>query len=743
MKGITILSAAFLLCSQSVAQADSDLSPNSMNQAARAVVNTGSLHLNKDGKVHNHPVSMTSSNGSTLDNVTLTVTSADESDVIFKQGFESSSQVPPPDTGPDVNLETVLPAYSSGFLSFSATATDEESGVECVEFYRDSSNLFATDPTGSPYTASLNSYGISDGNHSFHVSAYDNDGNVSSSTNVSTFIDNTAPGAPGSVSASAATTSNISLSWSAAIDTGSSVDFYSVYRDGSFLNSTSALSFQDSNLSAGTQYCYTIKATDNLGHVGSLSTPACATTDDAVLFTEDWIFISGDQADGRFNEISTNAQEDLFGIGFFKGTADLGAGPISSYAHPYIGSSNSVLVTKHTADGTTVWSKTFGTNGASRGSTLAATHYGGVVIGGDFSMSGFHLDGDILANGSGTDGFIGMLDANGVHMWSFSVNGSSNDWITDVAVDAANDVLAVGTITKQNDPTKAFPFGNEFSYPIEGSNGDAFVVKISEEGVPQWLIPVLGGLNEAVAVAPDGSIIVQGKFWGAIQVEICHIHDNICKPGQIFTNPHAGSNSNAAYVIKFSPSGDVLWFKTVNTGSDNPLSTIEDIAVDSEGDVYVVGSLVNTMNVGGINIASNGDSNGFFFKLAGDDGNSIFAKSFGSNDYSSVNSVSISPSGRAVLGGYFYGDLYIADEFHSSPDSYYDILIIETDLNGNVLESNSYSNSNPDWVSSVLLDNDNNYMMAGHFWGNLKFTDRMEEVSSVGGNDLFITKFEK
>jgi hypothetical protein len=732
MKGITILGAAFLLCSQSVAQANSDLSPNSVNQAARAVVSTGSLHLNKVGKVHNYPVSMTSSNGSTLDNVTLTVTPADESDVIFKQSFESSSQVPPPDTGPDVNLETVLPAYSSGFLSFRATATDEESGVECVEFYRDSSNLFATDPTGSPYTASLNSYGINDGNHSFSVKAYDNDGNVSSSTSVSTFIDNTAPGAPGSVSASAATTSNISLSWSAAIDTGSSVDFYSVYRDGGFLHSTSALSFQDSNLTAGTQYCYTIKATDNMGHVGSLSTPACETTDDAVIFTEDWILISGDQAEGRFKEISTNDQEDLFGIGFLKGTVDLGAGPISSYAHPYIGSSNSVLVTKNTADGTTAWSKTFGTSGASRGSTLAATHYGGVVIGGDFSVGGFHLDGEILASSGGTDGFIGMLDANGDHMWSFSVNGSSNDWFADVAVDTANNVLSVGTITHQADPGKAFPFGEEFRFPIEGTNGDAFVVKISDAGVPQWLIPVLGGLNETVASAPDGSFIVQGKFWGANQVEIS---------GQIFTNPHVGST--AAYVIKFSPSGDVLWFKTVNTGSTNPLSAIKDIAVDSYGDVYVVGSLINTMNVGGISITSNGGSDGLFFKLSGQNGNAIFAKSFGSNDDSSVNSVSISPSGRAVLGGYFYGDLYVADEFHSSLDSYYDILIIETGLNGNVLESNSYNNSISDWVSSVLLDNDNNYMMAGHFSGNLKFTDSMEQVSSVGGNDLFITKFEK
>ncbi|MDH3903861.1 MAG: hypothetical protein OES90_11635, partial [Xanthomonadales bacterium] len=230
----------------------------------------------------------------------------------------------------------------------------------------------------------------------------------------------------------------------------------------------------------------------------------------------------------------------------------------------------------------------------------------------------------------------------------------------------------------------------------------------------------------------DDSFIVQGKYWGTNQVKIS---------GQVFNNPNP--TSVAAYVIKFSSSGEVLWFKTFNIGSTNPLSAISDIAVDSSDDVYVVGSLFNTMNIGGINISSNGSSDGFLFKLRGRNGNAIFAKSFGSDDYSSVNSISISPSGRAVLGGYFYGDLYIAGELHSSLDSYFDILIIETDLSGYVLESNSYNNSITELVSSVLLDNYNNYLMGGHFSGNLKFSDNLDQVRSLGGDDLFITKFEK
>jgi hypothetical protein len=111
--------------------------------------------------------------------------------------------------------------------------------------------------------------------------------------------------------------------------------------------------------------------------------------------------------------------------------------------------------------------------------------------------------------------------------------------------------------------------------------------------------------------------IVQGKFRETNQVNIS---------GQILTNPNPAST--AAYVIKFSPLGDVQWLKTFNTGSTLPLTTFEDIAADSSGDIYVVGSLINTMDVGRFRITSNGSSDGLFFKLKGSDGGAILPNIF-------------------------------------------------------------------------------------------------------------------
>jgi hypothetical protein len=54
-----------------------------------------------------------------------------------------------------------------------------------------------------------------------------------------------------------------------------------VYRSGTLVGTTTATSYIDSGLNAGTQYCYTIVAYDNAGNSSSPSAQACATTPSA------------------------------------------------------------------------------------------------------------------------------------------------------------------------------------------------------------------------------------------------------------------------------------------------------------------------------------------------------------------------------------------------------------------------------------------------------------------------------
>jgi hypothetical protein len=97
-------------------------------------------------------------------------------------------------------------------------------------------------------------------------------------------VDTTAPTAPSGVTV-LVDSSSITLSWNPSTDAGGSgLAGYLVYRGGLFLGRTTGSSYTDSGLIAGTQYCYTIVAYDNVGNISSASAQVCATTLAASLF---------------------------------------------------------------------------------------------------------------------------------------------------------------------------------------------------------------------------------------------------------------------------------------------------------------------------------------------------------------------------------------------------------------------------------------------------------------------------
>lgn len=89
--------------------------------------------------------------------------------------------------------------------------------------------------------------------------------------------DLTSPTAPTNLSATAASRSQINLSWGPSSD-NLGVAGYPIYRDGVNLATTTGNSYSDSGLKANTTYCYVVKAFDTGGNLSAPSNQACATT---------------------------------------------------------------------------------------------------------------------------------------------------------------------------------------------------------------------------------------------------------------------------------------------------------------------------------------------------------------------------------------------------------------------------------------------------------------------------------
>jgi hypothetical protein len=89
--------------------------------------------------------------------------------------------------------------------------------------------------------------------------------------------DTVAPSVPGSLVASAASSSQVDLSWNASTD-NVGVTGYKLYRNGSFIATATGTSYSDTGLAAATTYTYQVSAIDAAGNESGKSNSVSATT---------------------------------------------------------------------------------------------------------------------------------------------------------------------------------------------------------------------------------------------------------------------------------------------------------------------------------------------------------------------------------------------------------------------------------------------------------------------------------
>src|SRR5260370_18580703 len=170
-------------------------------------------------------------------------------------------------------------ATVSGSISITANASDNV-GVASVQFQLDGANLGALD-TASPYSVSWNTSTASNGSHQLKAIAMDAAGNSTTSTIVTVTVSNTpdtvAPTVPTGLTATAISSSQINLSWTASTD-NVGVTGYNILRGGVKIATAPGTSYQDAGLSASTSYSYNVSAFDAACNTSAQSTGASATT---------------------------------------------------------------------------------------------------------------------------------------------------------------------------------------------------------------------------------------------------------------------------------------------------------------------------------------------------------------------------------------------------------------------------------------------------------------------------------
>jgi chitodextrinase len=150
-------------------------------------------------------------------------------------------------------------------VTLSWTPATDDTGVSYYRIY-DGAILIDSSPS-SPYVVTV----VDGSTYQFNVTAVDTNGNVSSPSGTLTYLhDRTPPSTPGTPVAAGKTSSSVSLSWTASVDTGSGLAGYDIY-NGNTLIGTSPTNTYEATLISGVDYTFTVKARDVAGNTSSSS----------------------------------------------------------------------------------------------------------------------------------------------------------------------------------------------------------------------------------------------------------------------------------------------------------------------------------------------------------------------------------------------------------------------------------------------------------------------------------------
>ena len=346
-----------------------------------------------------------------------------------------------------------------------------------------------------------------------------------------------------------------------------------------------------------------------------------------------------------------------------------------SLAMPY------TVLTKHASDGSVIWQQAYGSK---KGITVLTS----LVPAGDggFYAAGYgkKIGG---ANGYGYyDGVVCRFDANGNEVWHKIFGTSTVDLLNDICLTSDGGVVAVGSVGNNDYDAKEFNLpelnsaacavkysangdlvwknvfgGNQDSLNgvVEGTDGsifavgtfysgklfdsmgnsDAGVVKLSSGGKYIDVAPVAGTGIESfngITLASDGGIVIVGRSNSA----------DIENKNSFFNGDLIARGGFDAYIVKFSPSLNLVFAKAFRGQNDDRLSAV----VENENGNFIAVGYTNSSSrdLKGVTTRGGDDMVIACFDKSGD---LLWARAFGGTKNETADAVCLGSDGGYVVAG--------------------------------------------------------------------------------------------
>ncbi|MFH1319823.1 MAG: T9SS type A sorting domain-containing protein [Bacteroidota bacterium] len=405
------------------------------------------------------------------------------------------------------------------------------------------------------------------------------------------------------------------------------------------------------------------------------------------------------------------------------------------------------------------WEKSFGGSMNDGGAYVEQTIDGGFIIGG----YAYSDDGDVNGHHGYTseaDGWIVRLNSYGDTLWTRSLGGTKNDFISQVKQTPDGGFIVVA-YSKSDDGDVTLHHGSQWYY-------DAWIVKLGSSGNIEWERSYGGTSDDygiSIDLSDDGGYIVgaassstDDDVWGNIGGMDCWVLKLNSTGDTIWTKNYGGTSSEYIESIMATNDGGYVFAGESNSSngdvtSNNGASDYWIVKLDSLGNIQWKGSyggswydeirsLEQTSDGGYIaagftasfDFDVTGNHGGYDYWIAKFDstGDTLWTKTFGGTNDDLAYSIKQTCDQGFIIAGYSYSDDGDITDHHGST-SYTDSWLVKIDNQGNLEWSQSLGGTDMDEGSSIIQTPDGQYVIACYS----KSSDG-DVTDNNGGYDLWI-----
>ncbi len=364
------------------------------------------------------------------------------------------------------------------------------------------------------------------------------------------------------------------------------------------------------------------------------------------------------------------------------------------------------------------WSVAGGGSGNELVKEICLTNANELLVAGTFSGS-MDLEGTTYNSvAGGSDIFIIKYNSSNTISWVKTFGNACNEQLAGITSDAAGNIYLTGSFynSLSIDNTTVMSAGSE----------DLFITSLNADGNLNWLQSYGStgtDAGTAIKASPDGTVILAATL-----------------TNNTFPVADQVSTGISANVAKLTAAGILLW-SNCESGDATGNISIDDIAIDPSGTVFVTGSFFGNVDAGdngAISLQSNVNTLWVGSYTSEGSANYVSVPVMNASNMNGGRAIALNNDSHPIVAGYTTGAITIGSNSYLSADC--DVMLFELDATGSPLWSSVIIAPGYQQPNKIALNDFGSVGITGLYVDN--FNNGSVNLSNMGGSDGFFMLYE-